>query len=142
MQKLENNYLSKDYFTHRNSIDSSDFRKELSSYYINEAKNWCLYQYNAKRFETIIYFFDFIKGNIQFSYDEHCVYFDTYAKKAIDLEKEAVFDLPLDKDAFLQLLFDMNFLCYVDYDYYNSRIINSVIEKNHLVIFIQKSSWE
>ena len=79
-----------------------------------------MYQYNAKQFDTIIYFFDFIKGRVQFTYDEYSSYFDIYAKKAIDLGTEAIFDLLLDKDAFLQLLFDMNFICYVDYDFYNN----------------------
>jgi len=116
IQTLENNCHSEDYFTHKSSIFSPEFRRELASYYVNEAKDWCLYQYNAKQFETIIYFFDFIKGRIQFSYDEYCDFFDIYAQKAIE---EVAFDLLLDKDAFLQLLFDMNFICYVDYDFDN-----------------------
>lgn len=120
IQTLEKNNFTEDYFTHRSSIESPEFRKELASYYINEAKDWCLYQYNAKQFDTIIYFFDFIKGRVQFTYDEYSSYFDIYAKKAIDLGTEAIFDLLLDKDAFLQLLFDMNFICYVDYDFYNN----------------------
>lgn len=119
IQTLENNNPTKDYFTHRTSIDSPEFRRELASYYINEAKDWCLYQYSAKQFETIIYFFDFMKGRVQFTYNEYCSYFDTYIKKAIDLESEAIFDSLCDKDAFLQLLFDMNFICYIDYDYYD-----------------------
>ena len=119
IQSLEKNYYTKDYYTHRSSIDSPEFRRELASYYVNEAKDWCLYQYNAKQYETVIYFFDFLNGRIQFSYNEYCSCFDTYAKKAIDLESDAVFDLLYEKDAFLQLLFDMNFICYVDYDYNN-----------------------
>lgn len=121
IQDLENNtYISDDYYTHKKSMESAEFRREIASYYINEAKDWCLYQYNAKQFETIIYFFDFIKGSIQFSYEEYCTYFDNYTKEAIELDGEAIFDLLLDKDDFLQLLFDLNFICYVDYDYDNN----------------------
>ena len=119
VQNLEQNFASEDYFTHKVTFDSADFRRELANYYINEAKDWCLYKYNAKQFETIIYFFDFIKGKNQLTYDEYCSYFDNYAKSAIDLDTDSVLDLLLDKDAFLQLLFDMNFICYVDYDFYD-----------------------
>lgn len=120
IQTLEQNNFHGDYFTHKSSIDSPEFRRELANYYINEAKDWCLYQYTAKQFETIIYFFDFIKGRIQFTYNEYCSYFDIYAKKAIELESDAISEFLLDRDVFLQLLFDMNFICYVDYDYLNN----------------------
>lgn len=120
IQTLEQNNSCGDYFTHKSSLESPEFRRELANYYINEAKDWCLYQYNAKQFDTIVYFFNFIKGRSQFTYDEYCSYFDAYAKKAIELESDAISDFLLDKDVFLQLLYDMNFICYVDYDYYNN----------------------
>lgn len=117
IQGIEQSCVTKDYYTHKSSMESPEFRKKLSDYYINEARDWCLYQYTAKQFDTIIYFFDFVKGKTQFSYQDFCSYYDDYTKAAIELDNDSISEILFDKDKFLQLLFDMNFICYVDYDF-------------------------
>ncbi len=94
---------------------SPDTQEEISDYYIDEAKDWCLHKFSDSEFNTLIFFFQFLDGKSKFKYDEYEIAFDTYIKQISDKKME-IFEELLDKDTFLQLLYDLNMICYYDKD--------------------------
>ena len=92
---------------------SHDTQNEISNYYIDEAKDWCLHKFSDKGFKTFMFFFQFLNGKARFSYPEYEKFFKEYVAQveARNLEK---FEELKDKNDFLQLLFDLNMICYYE----------------------------
>lgn len=94
---------------------NDDTENEISNYYIDEAKDWCLHKFSDPEFITLTFFFQFLDGKSRFDYQEFRCAFDTYQKQVGD-RKMGIFEELLDADNFLQLLYDLNMICYYDKD--------------------------
>lgn len=96
-----------------NSFTSNSTQNEISNYYINEARDWCLHSISSKGFDTILFFFQFLDGKSKFSYKEFGRCYEKYLTQVSDRNME-FFEAVLEPDDFLQLLFDLNMICYYD----------------------------
>lgn len=94
---------------------NDDTENEISNYYIDEAKDWCLHKFSNQEFITLIFFFQFLDGKSRFDYKEYKCAFEAYQKQ-VGNRKMEIFEELLDADAFLQLLYDLNMICYYDKD--------------------------
>ena len=94
-------------------FESNMTQNEISNYYVDEARDWCLHSISPEGFETIMFFFQFLNGKSKFSYKQFIAYYDEYTKQVSDKKME-LFEEILEPDDFLQLLFDLNMICYYD----------------------------
>ena len=98
------------------SFDHNDTQNEISNYYVDEARDWCLHSFSSEAFETVLFFFQFLNGKSRFTYEEFKQAFDEYFLQVSDKNME-LFDEILEADKFLQLIFDLNMICYYDKSY-------------------------
>lgn len=94
---------------------ADDTENEISNYYIDEAKDWCLHRFSDSEFNTLTFFFQFLNGKSKFNYQQYKTAFDEYTRQ-VGNRKMEIFEELLDADAFLQLLYDLNMICYYDKD--------------------------
>ena len=94
-------------------FNSNETQNEISNYYIDEARDWCLHSFSTEAFSTILFFFQFLNGQSKFTYDEYLRAFNEYIQQVSDKNME-LFEAILEADDFLQLLFDLNMICYYD----------------------------
>lgn len=113
MKAIQSRSASNDKFSTLESFEHNDTQNEISSYYIDEARDWCLHSFSAEAFETVLFFFQFLNGKSRFNYEEFKKTFDEYIQQVSEKNME-IFDEILDADKFLQLLFDLNMICYYD----------------------------
>ncbi len=95
------------------NFESNETQNEISNYYIDEARDWCLHKFSAEGFSTVLFFFQFLNGKSRFSYDEYRVLYQAYFDQVSEKNMEVV-EAILNPDDFLQLLFDLNLICYYD----------------------------
>jgi hypothetical protein len=97
------------------NFTDNDTQNEISNYYIDEARDWCLYKYGGTEFDTLLYFFQFLNGQPKFTYIEYKNLFAKYIDEVLrrDLSIPSELNNP---DDFLQLLYELNMICYVDKD--------------------------
>ena len=94
---------------------NDDTENEISNYYIDEAKDWCLHKFSDQEFITLTFFFQFLDGKSKFDYQEYLTAFDAYQQQVGD-RKMGLFEEILDANDFLQLLYDLNMICYYEKD--------------------------
>ncbi|MBQ3970047.1 MAG: hypothetical protein II685_06160, partial [Clostridia bacterium] len=94
-------------------FSSNQTQNEISNYYVDEARDWCLHSISPEGFETILFFFQFLNGQSKFTYEEFIGSFDEYTKQVSEKRME-LFEEILEPDDFLQLLFNLNMICYYD----------------------------
>lgn len=88
-------------------------QNEISQYYIDEARDWCLHRFSDDAFKTLLYFFQFLGGKSRFTYEEYICVFQEYSTQISNRDLE-IFEEVLDADSFLQLLYDLNMICYYE----------------------------
>ena len=100
-------------------FQAEDTENEISNYYIDEAKDWCLHRFSDSEFNTLTFFFQFLEGKSKFTYQEYKTAFEKYARQVGKRNME-IFEELLDADSFLQLLYDLNMICYYEQDRYGN----------------------
>lgn len=70
---------------------NDDTENEISNYYIDEAKDWCLHKFSDQEFITLTFFFQFLDGKSRFDYQEFRCAFDAYQKQVGD-RKMGIFE--------------------------------------------------
>jgi len=88
-------------------------QNEISNYYVDEARDWCLHKFTDGAFNTFLYFFQFLDGKSRFTYDEYLQFYEQYSNQVSKRNLE-LFEEVVDADSFLQLLYDLNMICYYD----------------------------
>jgi hypothetical protein len=101
--------------TKKEDFLSNDTQNAISNYYVNEAKDWCSYKIANQEFKTLIFFFTFMTGKSRFTYEEYEEKYKEYFSQ-VDQRKMEIFDDLLNPSDFLQLLYELNMICYFDYD--------------------------
>ena len=113
MKSIQNRCFSDAVCSTLGSFEHDDTQNEISNYYVNEARDWCLHKFSPGGFSTVLFFFQFLNGKSRFTYDEYLQCFSEYQKQVSD-KKLDLFDAIFDHDEFLQLLYDLNMICYFD----------------------------
>jgi hypothetical protein len=110
--------LKKDKDRKLQTIDEKDFnepefRSEYSDYLLGEIKDYLAFYHSDKDYELFLKFFEFLNGKAQFTYEEYMKYYDQFATH---IEKNEI-EIPIffeSSDRFLQFLYDLNVICYVE----------------------------
>jgi hypothetical protein len=97
----------------QSDFDSSSFKSKYSDYLLGEIKDFLSFYHSDKEYELFLKFFEFLNGKSSFDYD---YYMDTYDNFAEFIEKNKI-DVPVffeSSDKFLQFLFELNVICYIE----------------------------
>lgn len=95
-------------------FDNSTFYRSYSDYLLGEVKDYLAFYHTEQDYELFLKFFEFLEGKVRFNYD---YYMDAYDKFADFIENNDI-DAPIffeTSDAFLQFLFELNIICYVEH---------------------------
>lgn len=95
---------------------SAGCQKSISDYFLQEARDWCRYKYPYSEFETIKYFFAFMSKSSAFTYDEYLSCFNKYIESCKNRIGMVIFQEMQTPEDFLQLLYDLNMICYLEED--------------------------
>lgn len=96
-----------------NDFEDSHFQREYSTYLLGEVKDHLSFYYGSDQYETFLKFFEFLSGQDKFDYD---TYMNSY-EKLKDYIKSTSATPPkfmASADDFLQFLFDLNIICYIE----------------------------
>lgn len=116
LRMLRENYIEQnstnDVFIEKD-FDHPTFRRNLSDYLLGEIKDHLAFYYSSSDYELFLKFFEYLNGSYGFTYDEYLTAYSTFIKFITDNKKErpVFFETP---DIFLQFLYDLNILCYVE----------------------------
>ncbi|MCP9750172.1 P-loop ATPase, Sll1717 family [Ferruginibacter sp. HRS2-29] len=94
-------------------FENPEFKKKYSDYLLGEIKDYLAFYHSDKDYELFLKFFEYLNGKAQFNYDE---FMFCYEQFALHIEKNNI-DTPKffeSSDSFLQFLFDLNIICYVE----------------------------
>ena len=104
---LKNTFEKKDF-------DNSTFKSKYSNYVLGEIKDQLLFYYQLEEYELFLKFFEFLNGKIAFDYKEYLILFDKYSKY-IDSTSKQKPKFTTSANEFLQFLYDLNIICYIEY---------------------------
>lgn len=95
-------------------FDNADFRRKYSFYLLGEIKDHLAFYYSDDDYELFLKFFEFLNGKYKFIYKDYLNAFSkyTYYIDQNNLSKPQFCD---SHGMFLQFLYDLNILSYVDY---------------------------
>ncbi len=94
-------------------FDNSIFRSKYSDYLLGEIKDYISFYHSDKDYELFLKFFEFLNGMTQFSYESYMTCYDLFADyiEKNDISVPVFFE---SSDKFLQFLFDLNIICYIE----------------------------
>ncbi|WP_164714101.1 P-loop ATPase, Sll1717 family [Chitinophaga rhizosphaerae] len=99
-------------FSHHD-FDNGEFQTRYSDYLLGEIKDYLAFYFSETDYESFRKFFDFLKGKSTFGYMDftraYCEMMEYFEKTNIN--KPKFFDTA---DTFLQFLFDLNVICYIE----------------------------
>lgn len=104
-------------------FEDPHFQREYSNYLLGEVKDHLSFYYGADHYEIFLKFFEYLSGRDSFSYD---LYISAFAKlkehiKSISAGVPRFMATPND---FLQFLFDLNVICYIEHTEDNKPFIH------------------
>lgn len=97
----------------KKDFDEPNFKRKLAEYLLGEVKDHLSFYYSSADYELFLKFFEFLNGSYKFSYIQYKFafsYFDEYLTE--NSKKRPVFFETA--DIFLQFLYDLNVLCYME----------------------------
>ena len=97
----------------QNDFESQYFRSRYSDYLLGEIKDYLAFYHSDKDYELFLKFFEYLSGKANFTYDE---YLNAYDEFATYIENDNI-DVPYffeSSDSFLQFLYDLNIVCYIE----------------------------
>jgi hypothetical protein len=94
-------------------FDHPDFRRSYSDYLLGEIKDHLSFYYSDKDYELFLKFFEYLDGRVRFPYDYFTSAFSKFNKfmKKNNITTPDFFASP---DDFLQFLYELNVICYVE----------------------------
>lgn len=116
IQKQAIHVKSKQIDTTFECFNSFHCQKDISDYFLAEAKDWCRYKYPETTFETIKKFFSFINTGKAIDYNTYCKCFENF-KMSCEINGDKIFEEMQNPQKFLQLLYDLNMICYIQSDH-------------------------
>jgi hypothetical protein len=94
-------------------FEARDFQRAYSNYLLGEIKDQLSFYYQVDDYETFLKFFEFLKGKDKFSYAEYATAFDAMVVHLASVSKKTP-QFMHSKNEFLQFLYDLNVLCYLE----------------------------
>lgn len=92
-------------------IRNPEFTRDYSEYLLGEVKSQISFYHSAEDYELFVQFFAFLKGKASFSYEQYLSAYQNFEAfmDRNDLRKPHFFE---NADSFLQLLYELNVICY------------------------------
>ena len=114
---LQENFIEQNkdanYMFSEKDFDNPDFKRKLSEYLLGEIKDQISFYYSTSDYELFLKFFEYLNGSYTFTYEEYVDAYLSFIEFISENEKaKPVFFETADR--FLQFLYDLNILCYVE----------------------------
>ncbi|HEE5437939.1 P-loop ATPase, Sll1717 family [Acinetobacter baumannii] len=94
-------------------IEDANFKRKYSNYLLGEVKDQLSFYYTLDDYELFLKFFDFLSGMDKFNYDFYSAAYSKLIDHIESLNKE-IPQFMATKNDFLQFLFDLNVICYIE----------------------------
>jgi hypothetical protein len=94
-------------------FENTSFRAKYSDYLLGEIKDYLAFYHSDADYELFLKFFEFLNGKASFDYNE---FMSCYEQFAVHIERNNL-STPVffeSSDKFLQFLFDLNIICYIE----------------------------
>lgn len=110
--KNNSNGNNKDVFE-LSDFENPHFQREYSNYLLGEIKDHLSFYYGPDHYDTFLKYFEFLSGKYKFTYD---FYLDSYSRLRAHIESTLATAPKFMSTAndFLQFLFDLNVICYIE----------------------------
>lgn len=94
-------------------FDDPDFRREYATYMLGEIKDHLAFYYLSKDYELFLKFFEYLYGSPRFTYAEYVISYKRYMDYLAlnKITPPAFFE---SADTFLQFIYELNIICYVE----------------------------
>ena len=94
-------------------FDDPEFRRRYSEYLLGEVKDHLSFYYAEDDYDAFLKFFEFLNGKFKFDYREYTSAFSQYIDyfNRNDIERPKFCET---HDTFLQFLYDLNILCFIE----------------------------
>lgn len=104
-------------------FDDPSFLRDYSNYLLGEVKDHLSFYYSSSDYEAFLKFFEFLSGANKFNYEEYVRAFSSYKEH---LTTTDISDPKFTSSAntFLQFLFELNIICYIEKTDDNKRFIH------------------
>ncbi len=104
-------------------FENPHFQREYSNYLLGEVKDHLSFYYGADHYEIFLKFFEFLSGRDTFEYELYLSAFESLREhiKSVSADPPRFMATPND---FLQFLFDLNVISYVEYTEDNKPFIH------------------
>ena len=101
------------YFIDEVNFENPAFQRDYSNYLLGEIKDHLLFYYSSEDYQIFLKFFEFLNGLNRFSYED---YIDAFNKliEYLDNNKNSTPKFMETANDFLQFLFDLNVICYIE----------------------------
>ena len=94
-------------------FNSAEFRKKYSVYLLGEVKDQISFYHSPSEYEAFLKFFEFLQGKYRFEYREFLVAYQALIDY-LQATKLAIPEFFESGNSFLQYLFDLNIICYLE----------------------------
>jgi hypothetical protein len=113
LQENLNEQNKTNYVFSEKDFNHPDFKRKLSEYLLGEIKDQISFYYSTSDYELFLKFFEYLNGSYKFTYEDYVDAYLSFIKFISENEKAkpAFFETA---DRFLQFLYDLNILCYVE----------------------------
>ena len=94
-------------------FENIEFKKSYSDYLLGEVKDFLAFYHSDKDYELFLKFFEYLNGKASFDYND---FLNSFEEFATYIEKNEI-SIPKffeSSDSFLQFLFDLNIICYIE----------------------------
>lgn len=95
-------------------FEDPHFQREYSTYLLGEVKDHLSFYYGPDQYEIFLKFFEFLSGRDKFNYDSYLVAYGQLRDHIMSTSASAPKFMATAGD-FLQFLFDLNVICYIEY---------------------------
>ncbi|HWB28716.1 MAG TPA: hypothetical protein VG738_24755 [Chitinophagaceae bacterium] len=95
-------------------FENTDFKSQYSDYLLGEIKDYLSFYHSDRDYELFLKFFEFLNGANQFSFSEYMYCYNEFADFIENNKIEVPFFFE-SSSKFLQFLFDLNVICYIEY---------------------------
>lgn len=112
-------------------FESRDFQRAYSNYLLGEIKDQLSFYYQVEDYEAFLKFFEFLKGKDKFSYEEYSAAYEKMMEY-LQSVKKSIPQFMHSKNEFLQFLYDLSLLCYLERPKEGKTLIHwCFIERNY-----------
>nr|WP_319269106.1 hypothetical protein [uncultured Draconibacterium sp.] len=94
-------------------FDSAMFRSKYSDYLLGEIKDYLAFYHSDSDYDLFLKFFEFLNGKAHFTHNDYMFAYNNFADyiEKNDIDVPPFFE---SSDKFLQFLYDLNIICYIE----------------------------